>query len=97
VVSKWDEERELWLRKQTTESHLPHPLRPSPLLSPRLPPPLLLSELSPDLPLEVTPTEDEETTPEPPESQGTLVPPAPRAFRKDSSTPLALTASEFVS
>jgi hypothetical protein len=86
---------------QTTESHLlrphPRPLPPRPRLLP-LPPP---SELSQELLLEDPPTEDEEATR--PEEEGTrmsletLVPPAPRAFPRDSSTPLALTASEFVS
>lgn len=86
------------LNVQTTESHLPllHPRLP---LNLKLKLPPLPSDQFPDLPPEEeTPTEDEEL----PEveglkaSRGTLYPQV-ETFRKDSSTPLDLTASESVS
>jgi len=83
---------------KTTESLLLRLPQPSLPLNPKLKPPPLPSELSPELPLEETPTEDEEV----PEveglrvNRGTLAPQA-ETSRKDSSTPLDLTANESVS
>jgi hypothetical protein len=85
------------LNEQTTESHLlrPHPKLP---LSPKLKPLPLPSDQSPDLPPEEeTPTEDEEVleVEGPKVNRGTLDPQV-ETSRKDSSTPLDLTASESV-